>query len=56
VLNRIDDLRITQVRPLLPPAILLEEIPITDRASELVAATRQAIAACSRDRTRGSCW
>ncbi len=44
MLNRIDDLRITQVRPLLPPAILLEEIPITDRASDVVAATRQAIA------------
>ena len=44
MLNRIDDLRITQVRPLLPPAILLEEIPISDRASELVADTRQAIA------------
>jgi 3-deoxy-7-phosphoheptulonate synthase len=43
-LNRIDDLRITQVRPLLPPAILLEEIPITDRAADVVAATRQAIA------------
>src|SRR5689334_15933621 len=43
VLNRLDDLRITQVRPLLPPAILLEEIPITERASELVSATRQAI-------------
>ena len=44
MLNRLDDLRITQVRPLLPPAILLEEIPITERASELVATTRQAIA------------
>src|SRR6476469_8646016 len=44
VLNRLDDLRITQVRQLLPPAIRLEEIPITERASELVAATRQAIA------------
>jgi 3-deoxy-7-phosphoheptulonate synthase len=44
VLNRLDDLRITQVRPLLPPAILLEEIPITEPASELVSATRQAIA------------
>ena len=28
VLNRLDDLRITQVRPLLPPAILLEEIHV----------------------------
>ena len=44
MLNRIDDLRITQVRPLLPPAILLEEIPITDRAADVVATTRQAIA------------
>jgi 3-deoxy-7-phosphoheptulonate synthase len=44
VSNRIDDLRITQVRPLLPPAILIEEIPITDCASEVVASTRQAIA------------
>jgi 3-deoxy-7-phosphoheptulonate synthase len=44
VLNRLDDLRITQVRPLLPPAILLEEIPITERVSELVGVTRQAIA------------
>src|SRR4030095_15461248 len=44
ILNRLDALRITQVRPLLPPAILLEEIPITERASELVSATRQAIA------------
>jgi 3-deoxy-7-phosphoheptulonate synthase len=42
--QRTDDLRITQVRPLLPPAILLEEIPISDRASNVVADTRQAIA------------
>jgi 3-deoxy-7-phosphoheptulonate synthase len=39
-----DDLRITRVRPLIPPAILLEEIPITERASNVVADTRQAIA------------
>jgi 3-deoxy-7-phosphoheptulonate synthase len=43
--QRTDDLRITQVRPLIPPAILLEEIPITERASNVVASTRQAIAA-----------
>jgi len=42
--QRTDDLRITQVRPLIPPAILLEEIPISDRASNVVANTRQAIA------------
>src|SRR5262245_44860491 len=41
--QRTDDLRITQTRPLLPPAILLEEIPITERASNVVAGTRRAI-------------
>jgi 3-deoxy-7-phosphoheptulonate synthase len=48
--QRIDDLRITQVRPLLPPAILLEEIPISERASNLVADTRGAIAAVLEER------
>jgi len=48
--QRIDDLRITQVRPLLPPAILLEEIPISERASNLVADTRRAIAAVLEER------
>jgi len=38
-----DDLRITQVRPLIPPAILLEEIPISERASNVVSNTRVAI-------------
>jgi 3-deoxy-7-phosphoheptulonate synthase len=40
-----DDLRITQVRPLIPPAILLEEIPISERASNVVSNTRTAISA-----------
>ncbi|MGE4056585.1 MAG: 3-deoxy-7-phosphoheptulonate synthase, partial [Vicinamibacterales bacterium] len=39
-----DDLRITQVRPLIPPAILLDEIPITERASNVVSDARQAVA------------
>src|SRR4051812_41259586 len=39
-----DDLRITAVRPLVAPAILLEEIPISERASNVVSDTRQAIA------------
>src|SRR3954451_6205055 len=39
-----DDLRITQVRPLIPPAILLEEIPVSERASHVVVNTRRAIA------------
>jgi 3-deoxy-7-phosphoheptulonate synthase len=44
VLRKTDDLRITQVRPLLPPAILIDEIPTSDAASNVVANTRQAIA------------
>jgi 3-deoxy-7-phosphoheptulonate synthase len=42
--QRTDDLRITQVRPLIPPAILLEEIPISERASNVVSNTRSAVA------------
>ena len=43
MIKKTDDLRITQVRPLIPPAILLEEIPITERASEVVSDTRAAV-------------
>jgi len=42
--RRTDDLRITEVRPLIPPAILLEEIPTSERASNIVSDTRLAIA------------
>jgi 3-deoxy-7-phosphoheptulonate synthase len=38
-----DDLRIKDVRPLVPPAILLEELPITERASNVVADTRASV-------------
>jgi 3-deoxy-7-phosphoheptulonate synthase len=44
MLQPTDDLRITQVRPLIPPAILLEEIPISERASNVVADARRAVA------------
>jgi 3-deoxy-7-phosphoheptulonate synthase len=40
-----DDLRITEVRPLIAPAILLEDLPITERASNVVANARAAAAA-----------
>jgi 3-deoxy-7-phosphoheptulonate synthase len=40
-----DDLRISRVRPLLAPAILSEEIPVTSRGSECVGAARRAIEA-----------
>src|SRR4029077_18632691 len=41
--QRTDDLRIRDVRPLIPPAILLEEIPISERASIVVSDARTAI-------------
>jgi len=42
--KKTDDLRITEVRPLIPPSILLEELPITERVSNVVADARQSIA------------
>jgi len=45
VIRPTDDLRIRDVRPLIPPAILLEEIPISERASNVVSDTRAAITA-----------
>jgi len=48
--KKTDDLRITEVRPLIPPAILLEEIPITERVSNIVSDARQAIAAAIEGR------
>lgn len=41
--QRTDDLRITEVRPLIPPAILLEEIPVSERASNVVSDTRSSV-------------
>jgi 3-deoxy-7-phosphoheptulonate synthase len=38
-----DDLRIMGTRPLLPPAILMEELPVSDGASECVATARTAL-------------
>ena len=40
-----DDLRIDKIRPLIPPAILMEEVPLSEGASSIVAGTRQALAA-----------
>ncbi|HEY8120067.1 MAG TPA: 3-deoxy-7-phosphoheptulonate synthase [Myxococcota bacterium] len=39
------DLRITHVRPLIAPAVLMEEIPLTPVAAELVARSRRAVEA-----------
>ncbi|MGI9303205.1 MAG: 3-deoxy-7-phosphoheptulonate synthase, partial [Gammaproteobacteria bacterium] len=42
---RTDNLRISKTRPLLAPAILAEEIPLTDAAADLVRRSRDAIEA-----------
>ena len=39
-----DDLRIETLRPLISPAILMEDLPITETISETVASARTAIA------------
>jgi 3-deoxy-7-phosphoheptulonate synthase len=40
--HRTDDVRIQSLRPLLPPAILMEELPVSEEASALVAESRRA--------------
>ena len=40
-----DDLRISRVRPLLAPAILAEEIPVTARGSDCIASARRSVEA-----------
>ena len=41
--QRTRDLRVESIRPLVPPAILLEELPLTERASETVSRGRAEI-------------
>ena len=43
MLERTRDLRVESLRPLIPPAILLEELPLTERGSETVARGREAV-------------
>lgn len=42
---RIDDLRIEQTRPLVSPAILIEEIPLSPQAAEMVSKARRDVEA-----------
>ena len=48
MLHPTDDLRIEKIRPLIPPAILMENLPLTERASATVAEGRQNIARALR--------
>lgn len=41
-----DDLRIEQLKPLISPAILMEELSLSDNATEMVTAARNAISDC----------
>ena len=41
MLQHTDDLRIDQLKPLIPPAILMEELPLTETASNTVANARR---------------
>ena len=43
-----DDLRIAGLRPLIPPAILMEELPIGEKSSATVAKGREQIQAVLR--------
>ena len=40
---QVDDTRIKQIKPLIPPAILMEELPLSEQGEELVAKTRTTI-------------
>ncbi len=42
MLSRTDDVRIENLRPLLPPALLMEEIPTSERQAEITARARAA--------------
>ena len=44
MLHPTDDLRIDRIRPLIPPEILMENLPLTERASTTVAESREAAA------------
>jgi 3-deoxy-7-phosphoheptulonate synthase len=47
-----DDIRIDALKPLVPPAILMEDLPITDAASETVATGRREAADCLHGRDK----
>lgn len=52
MLYQTDDLRINHLKPLIPPAILMEEYPLSDEASRVVASARDEIIACQRGQDR----
>ncbi|MFQ3668157.1 MAG: 3-deoxy-7-phosphoheptulonate synthase [Fimbriimonadaceae bacterium] len=51
-MQRTDDLRIRTVRPLIPPAILAEEVPLSEAAAEVVTLRRREIGAILKGEDR----
>ncbi|MFN3729243.1 MAG: 3-deoxy-7-phosphoheptulonate synthase [Fimbriimonadaceae bacterium] len=47
-MNKIDDLRIRAMKPLIPPAVLLEEVPTLEPVERLVQTSRDDVAAAVR--------
>jgi hypothetical protein len=45
-----DDVRIENLKPLIPPAILMEEYPLSEGGSAMVARTRSAVVDCLHGR------
>jgi 3-deoxy-7-phosphoheptulonate synthase len=50
MLRPTDDLRIDRIRPLIPPEILMENLPLSERASTTVAESREAAARILRQK------
>ena len=42
-IGEVDDVRIRKIQPLLPPACLLEDLPLTDGAKDVIVAGRRAV-------------
>ena len=50
------DLRIERIRPLLPPAILLEEQPLSEKGSLMITRAREEVSDILAGRTTGCSW
>ncbi|GIW11579.1 MAG: phospho-2-dehydro-3-deoxyheptonate aldolase [Dehalococcoidia bacterium] len=48
-MRQIDDVRIVRLKPLIPPAILIEEFPVTPEVADFIAESREAITRILRD-------
>ena len=51
-----DDVHIRKLKTLLPPAVLMDELPVSDAGAELIASTREAIAAVDPDKPSACTW